>query len=147
MIGNRIQQAAVILVSVKVSIRPFVPLLSPASPLNSNPPTLMDVLRLSRSRESRLLVDRCSGELPFSMWDGMAEALGPRIPLEFESPNTETKTETEGDNETGATPAQSVSSIHTALAPRCELARKHWIQTERGWLQSHYRPRSRQYQY
>jgi hypothetical protein len=36
----------------------------------------MDVLRLSRSRESRLLVDRCSGELPFSMWDGMAEALG-----------------------------------------------------------------------
>ena len=34
----------------------------------------MDELRLSRSRESRPLVeDRWRGELPFSMWDGMAE--------------------------------------------------------------------------
>lgn len=36
----------------------------------------IDVLRLSRSRESRPPVERCSGELPFNMWDGMAETLG-----------------------------------------------------------------------
>jgi hypothetical protein len=35
----------------------------------------MEELRLSRSRASRLPVDRCSGELPFNMWDGMADGL------------------------------------------------------------------------
>lgn len=34
----------------------------------------MEELRLSRSRSSRLPVDdRCRGELPFNMWDGIAD--------------------------------------------------------------------------
>lgn len=33
----------------------------------------MEELRLSRSRASRALVERCNGELPFSRWEGMAD--------------------------------------------------------------------------
>jgi hypothetical protein len=37
----------------------------------------MDELRLSLSRSSRTPVAGCRGELPFNMWDGMADGFGP----------------------------------------------------------------------
>jgi GTP cyclohydrolase I len=84
---------------------------SPTSPRASAIPSHMlnGSSPLQRSTSSRDSRER------ESLNTSIRSSFEPRIPLEFESPNTETKTETEGDNETGATPAQSVSSASVPI--------------------------------
>ncbi|OQE24825.1 hypothetical protein PENFLA_c009G07534 [Penicillium flavigenum] len=84
---------------------------SPTSPRASAIPSHMlngssPLQRSTNSRDSRERE---------SLNTSIRSSFEPRIPLEFESPKTETKTETEGDNETGATPTQSVSSASVPI--------------------------------